>query len=100
MAELVDAADSKSAVRKDVSVRFRSRARLNMKPLSALSLARVLLWGLSDPLIYFFPQPVTDGIRIFKKSKQVNTDSQSLILSKYSGATVSNRLYTDIERLY
>ena len=27
VAELVDAADSKSAVRKDVSVRFRSRAR-------------------------------------------------------------------------
>jgi hypothetical protein len=36
VAELVDAADSKSAVRKNVLVRFQSRAQLNFKSFDSI----------------------------------------------------------------
>ena len=40
MAELVDAADSKSAVRKDVLVRFQSRAQVKFKTLISIEFDR------------------------------------------------------------
>jgi hypothetical protein len=53
VAELVDAADSKSAVRKDVLVRFQSRALGN----PCISLATIDLQGFNISNRYFFSFP-------------------------------------------
>jgi hypothetical protein len=51
VAELVDAADSKSAIRKDVLVRFQSRALCN----PCISLITIDLQGFIIFIAHFFP---------------------------------------------
>ena len=47
MAELVDAADSKSAVRKDVKVRFLSRAQVKFETLDSFNFQGFFVfWGM------------------------------------------------------